>query len=380
MFEQINQNLNLIEPTLSSLAGHEYGYVASLIQANKNFGFNIHVWLSKAVDTKQVLSKLIHLNKCSVKIIKYFIRPIRQLQKIFLYYKFLKNKQTFYVCTAGLIDLVICDYLNKLFKFNNFADVAFFHFHQFNKNSSKINTLKKISSFSKNNFKILTTTNNLTKIFLDCGFVKCKTIACPSFAPKILIDKIQYNFNKILYAGVARKDKGFPLVVDTIIAMQPQYSNLPFMLQIIPPNSNRFDKETLLALNKLQKVANLNHRIKLCRTALTAFQYQELFLGAICLLVYEQQEYADKFSGVTLDAFYAGCPVVTIANTWMGEITLRFNAGIVLQQPTIETIKDAIIKIIDQYNFYHANAKQAAKYLIETHDPKHSLQAVYDYL
>lgn len=380
MFHQANQNLHLIEPTLTSLSGHEYGYVASLIHANKHFGFNIHVWLGKAVDTKEVLSKLLHLNKCSVKIIKYFIRPIRQIQKVFLYYKFLKNNQPFYVCTAGFIDLIICDYLNKIFKFRNFAKVAFFHFHQFNKKSSKIQALKKISSVSKKNFKILTTNSNLTKIFSDCNFLQCKTIACPSFSPKSSAEKIKYDFNKVLYAGVARQDKGFSLVVDTIISMQEQHVNVPFMLQISAPNSNRFDKQTTLALSKLQKIANLNHKIKLCKSALTILQYQELFLGAICLLVYEQKQYADKFSGVTLDAFYAGCPVITVNNTWMGDATSRFDAGVVLDIPTTSNIRDAILKIIDQYSYYHDNSKKAASYLIKEHDPKHSLQAVYDYL
>ena len=42
MFQQANKKLHLIEPTLTSLSGHEYGYVASLINANKNFGFSFH--------------------------------------------------------------------------------------------------------------------------------------------------------------------------------------------------------------------------------------------------------------------------------------------------------------------------------------------------
>ena len=116
------------------------------------------------------------------------------------------------------------------------------------------------------------------------------------------------------------------------------------------------------------------------RNALTTYQYQELFLGAICLLVYEQEKYADKFSGVALDAFYAGCPIITVDNTWMGDITKNFDAGIVLQQATVIAISAAILKIKEQYNYYHSNAKRAAEHLIVTHDPKHSLQAVYDYL
>ena len=386
----LNRNLHLIEPTLTGLSGHEYGYVASLISANKSFNFDIHIWLGKKASNKDIISKLLSINKHLVTIHKYFIRPIRQIQKIFLYYKFLKNNQTFYVCTSGLVDLTLCDFLSKFLKILNCIfnrahsglnkQSVFFHFHQFNKTTNKIRKLIKITTDSKKNFKILATTVNLVNIFVDSGFTNVQHIACPSFSPKKTIEKLRCDFNKILYAGVARSDKGFSLVVDTVIAMQDEYAFLPFVVQISAPSSNRYDPETLVSLNKLQKVANLNHKIRLYRNALTDQQYQELFFGAICLLVYEQAKYSDKFSGVTLDAFYAGCPVITIDDTWMGDTTKRFDAGIVLQKPTIKTIAEAILKIKERYAYYHTNAKQAAQYLIVTHDPKHSLQAVYDYL
>ena len=378
-----NRSLHLIEPTLTGLSGHEYGYVASLISANKNFNFDIHVWLGKNASNKNIISKLLSINKYSVTIHKYFIRSIRQIQKFFLYYRLLKNNQTFYVCTSGLIDLRICDFLNKIFKCTNSnlnKKSVFFHFHQFNKTTNKIQKLTKIALDSKKNFKILTTTGNLAKIFIDSGFSNVKHIACPSFAPKNTIEKLQCSFNKILYAGAARADKGFSLVVDTIVAMQDKYSNLPFYLQISAPSSNRYDSKTLLSLSKLQKIVSFNHKIKLYRNALIDQQYQELFFGAICLLVYEQEKYSDKFSGVTLDAFYAGCPVITVSGTWMGDITSRFDAGIVLQQLTITTVSEAILKVKEKYGYYHTNAKRAAEYLIITHDPKHSLQVVYDCL
>ncbi len=384
MFNRNLASLHIIEPTLTGLSGHEYGYVASLINANKNFNFDIHVWLGKKASNKDVISNLLSINKHTVTIHKYFIRSIRQFQKFFLYYKFLKNNNPFYVCTGGLIDLWICDFLSKFLKCVNtkstHGKVAFFHFHQFNKTTRKIQKLNKISANAKENFKILATTPNLTKIFTDCGFIHSKSIACPGVTPKYPIGKIQCSFNKILYAGAARADKGFSLVVDTVIAMQTEHAYLPFVLQISAPNSNRYDSKTLSSLTKLQKIVNLNHRVRLYRNALTTYQYQELFLGAICLLVYEQEKYADKFSGVALDAFYAGCPIITVDNTWMGDITKNFDAGIVLQQATVIAISAAILKIKEQYNYYHSNAKRAAEHLIVTHDPKHSLQAVYDYL
>lgn len=376
-----NKILHLIEPTLTGLSGHEYGYVASLISANKSFAFDIHVWLGKKASNKDIVKKLLHINKHSVKIHKYFIRSVRQIQKCFLYYKLLKNNQIIYICTSGLIDLIICDLLIKLFfKHDLINKLVFFHFHQFSKNINKINKLKNISINIKNNFHILTTTDNLSNIFREQGFKKVNTIACPSFTPKKLIEKLQYDFNKILYAGVARADKGFSLIVETIRDMQAQHAYLPFVLQVSPPISKRYDPQTALAVTKLQQISNNNYKIRLYKHALNDQQYQDLFVGAICLLVYDKEQYADKFSGVTLDAFYAGCPVITVSDTWMGDITSHFTSGIVLQYPTVINISAAILQIKERYLYYHNNAKKAGAYLLKIHDPKHSLQVIYDYL
>lgn len=374
----LNKSLHLVEPTLTGLSGHEYAHVSGLIAANNSFDFDVHIWLDKQASNQKVISKL---NLKSANIHKYFIRTIRQFQKIFLYYKFLKNNQIFYVCTSGIIDLIFCYWVVKLFKLS--SKTAFFHFHQFNTTINKITKLKKIADYINNldnQFKIFTTTNKLAQIFIECGFKNVKQIAYPNCAPQNIIEKLQYDFNKVLYAGVARFDKGFSLVVDTIAIMQQEYKKLPFAVQVAAPSSNKYDAKTLLSLIKLQQIAALNNNIILYKQALTTQEYQALFCGAICLLVYDKQQYANKFSGVTLDAFYAGCPVITVSDTWMGEVTSKFDAGIVLFEVNVITVRDAILKIKEQYTFYHNNAKLAAKYLITTHDPKHSLQAVYDCL
>ena len=372
--------LHLVEPTLSGLAGYEYGYVSSLISANIDFGFKINVWLNRSVDHKNVLNRLVNINKKPVTVVKYFFRAMRQIQKIVLYYKFLRANQPFYVCTAGLIDLLICEYLYKIFRFKNSCCLAFFHFHQFNKKPSKLQRLAKFSNIAKLNFKIFTTTDHLTQIFTAAGFHNCKTIACPGFPPQVIPDNIKYMFNKVLYAGVARQDKGFSLVVDTIEYLRIHNNNLPCSVQVSAPGVKKFDPVTAAAVVKLQQLANQYYNIKLYRGPLIANQYQELFAGAICLLVYNQSQYADKFSGVGLDAFYAGCPVITVADTWMATMVLKFNAGIILTEPTPAKVAIAVTQIVDKYQIYHTNAKQVAKYLIELHDPKHSLKAVYDYL
>lgn len=102
-------------------------------------------------------------------------------------------------------------------------------------------------------------------------------------------------------------------------------------------------------------------------------QYQALFTNAICLLIYDINNYHDKFSGVVLDACYAGCPIITVANTWMGDTVNRFNAGIVLNNCTPAHILTAVKTIQQNYSFYASNADQAAITLAKEHDPKNTL-------
>ena len=130
--------------------------------------------------------------------------------------------------------------------------------------------------------------------------------------------------------------------------MESKKINLPFEIQISTPNSNRYDQETILAINKLEKLSKEN--IILHKKTLEQSEYQELFANSICLLIYDNNNYNDKFSGVVLDAFYVGSPIITVTKTWMGHTVNRFKAGIVLNNTAPEDILQAINTIKQDYS------------------------------
>ena len=136
----------------------------------------------------------------------------------------------------------------------------------------------------------------------------------------------------------------------------------------------RYDKPTHLALNKLKKL-NYPHAI-FHKDTLNREKYLSLFKGAICLLIYDLDSYKDKFSGVTLDAFYVGCPIITTAGTWMGEVATRFNAGIALSDHSPASVLEAIKQIMNSYDVFQLNAINAAKELTKEHDPKKTVDAL----
>lgn len=352
--------LNLIEPTLFDQTGHSYTYVQCLVKANLDFNFDLRVWLDKRG------ANLLDNLACQAR--AYFYRPIRQLQKIFLYKKLLQQSGTILVGTCELWDLKILAYFAR--KTTPKAKVVL-HFHQFKQSAKKIASLKKIAAMNLD-FEIITPTAKLAEIFSQHGFKNCTVIACPTYLPAPTSNHSQPKFSKVLYAGAARSDKGFPEVIQALKYNRALGYATTFEIQTSPPNSQRYDEATQQALRELQDITPAN--LILHNDTLNQTQYLNLFRNAICLLIYKQQDYQDKFSAVALDAFYAGSPIITAKNTWMGDVAERYTAGIALDEYTPTAIQEAIDYIAANYELFHANAKLAAELLSELHDPKRTLE------
>jgi len=77
-----------------------------------------------------------------------------------------------------------------------------------------------------------------------------------------------------------------------------------------------------------------------------------MFRGAICLQPYDRKEYADKISGITLDALAAAAPVVPSANTWMAHTIQRFAPVVVVPDALPATLERAVLAVIHGYARY----------------------------
>lgn len=356
------KQLHLIEPTLFDQTGHGFSYAHSILQANKDFAFQIQVWL----DRRGI--NLLSNNLCITR--AYFWRPLRQLQKIFLYFKLMRTRDSIFISTCDLWDLKILAFYQRCLRSK--ASV-FLHFHQFKQTRKKLHALSKLATAGRN-FHILTPTAKLTQIFSTHGFANSTVMPCPTFAPLRQVSTEGVGFNKLLYAGAARSDKGFPLVIRLLQELRATNNITPFEIQISAPNSQRYDQETTAAMQLLQTIPKVN--LTLHRNTLNQDQYLNLFNNAICLLLYDQQSYQDKFSGIALDAFYSGCPIITVRDTWMGDTAEKYSAGIALTNCELATIQAAVTTIINNYAYYTANAKAAALELTALHDPRNTLAYV----
>jgi glycosyltransferase involved in cell wall biosynthesis len=361
--------LHIIEPTLADQTGHCHSYVQSLIEANQQLGHELHLWLD------QRGTKLCRPQDCQSH--PYFSRRLRKLQKFCCLRRLIRAQKVIFIPTAGRIDFVLLDWLLRK-KLQKQRQPIFLHFHQFKISVKKIALLKKIAQQYKN-FIILAPTQPLLNVFRENGFTHCELVPCPGYAPQTDTNTHQENyFEKVIYAGAARSDKGFPELVKFVEYLAAQSQTLPLSIQVSPPHSGRYDEKSEKALQRLQQISLPN--LTLYQQTLDKTAYQNLFHHAICLLIYDPISYRDKFSGVALDAFYAGCPVIVVSQTWAGEMTQRFQAGIVIADRDAKTIFQAVQKIRENYAFYQQNAKQASVVLQREHDPINTWRVIEKYL
>jgi glycosyltransferase involved in cell wall biosynthesis len=105
-------------------------------------------------------------------------------------------------------------------------------------------------------------------------------------------------------------------------------------------------------------------------------EYRELFEGAICLQPYNRADFADRASGVTLDALIAGCPIIATSGTWMGLAVERFEAGKTVEDLSPERLFAAVSDVIADYARYRRNAMEAGRVLLEENSARHLFAVV----
>lgn len=358
--------LHIVEPTLADQAGHCYGYVQSLVRANEAFGFDLHLWLDRRG------KGLLEGDACVIH--PHFYRRWRKIQKFFCLRSLLKAKQALFIPTAGRIDLV---YLDRLLGAKQYDQAVFLHFHQFKVTPKKRVMLRRIAKRHPE-FVIMAPTEKLLSLFRSSGFERCEHVPCPGYEPRSGACEALGRCEKLIYAGAARADKGFSQVVDAVEHLMSQANPLPIELQVSPPASGRYDAASERALLKLRRLSYSS--VTLHEQTLNREAYQRLFENAVCLLLYDVDFYRDKFSGVALDAFLAGSPVIAMVGTWAGDTVQKFNAGVALKDRSPQSVCSAVEWILDHCQHCRENAKRAGEALQKLHDPANTLAAIGKYL
>jgi hypothetical protein len=338
--------LFIVEPTLESEAGHCHSFVASFCGARGKGGTTLRLYAGRH-------ARLPGLEETGVRVFPYFRRRLRRLQALLLYRKLLREPGRIFLPTATRIDLAL---LSLASGGPISPRKAVLYFHWFRPDEKKRKFLARMARWQPN-VVVLGPTESVVSIFRECGFEHALTAPYPITPVPAEGQPDDAGFRHLLFAGAARVDKGFPDIVNFVALLNEQNKTLPVSIQASPDHYGRYEPRVRAEIERLERIGY--PFLTLRRETLTAHEYPEQFRGAVCLQPYDPADFADRVSGVTLDALSHGCPIVTLAGTWMGSVAERFEAGIAVDAAAPRRILEAVEEIVREYGRYRRNAFRA---------------------
>jgi len=343
--------VHIIEPTLISDAGHCGSVVQSLCAAGQ--GLRFCVWVGRG-------ARLGWDRNPGVEIRPHFFRRLRRLQAAWLYWHLLRRGARLVITTAGRTDLVL---LNLVGPKPIPPGRAFLYIHQLRLDPQKEAAMRRIA-IQQPNLIMMCTTDEIERAVRHCGFHNTMVVLpLPARSTYGEITEPSPRFRHVLVAGAARSDKGFSTAVDLVRYLAATGATVPVAIQTSGDHYGRYDETTQTALARLKDVRY--SQLMMLPDTLTRHDYVKLFRGAICLQPYDRTEYANKLSGITLDALTVGAPVVTLSRTWMAQMVGQYDAGVVVEEPTSDALYRAVQLVRDRYEQYSANAARAGLSLKE---------------
>jgi glycosyltransferase involved in cell wall biosynthesis len=356
-------HIDIVEPTLEGEAGHCRSFLLSLCGAGRGREVAFRVYGGKG-------ASLPGTECAGCEVVPFFSRRLRRLQAFILYRRLLRGGGRIFVSTAGRTDMVLLDLAAK-------GEIppgkVFLYFHWLRPSLRKLAYFRRFT-VSHPGVTVLGPTDAVIGPFRECGFRNARVVPYPITPSGPDKDRPGDRFRHILFAGAARLDKGFSRMVDLVCHMTAQGVAIPFSIQASPGHYEKYGEGIRDDLDRLRKAAP--SWLRTFRDTLGAEEYREMFDGAIVLQPYAREDFADRVSGVTLDAFSMGAPVIATAGTWMARAADRFAAGAAVPDLSPPALLSAVDTIRADYSRYHRNALEAGRTLQEEHSARHLLEAL----
>ena len=355
--------IEIVEPTLEGESGHCRSFLLSLCGAGRDQRVSFRVFAGKRARLPEVEGARCEVVPC-------FSRRLRRLQAFLLYRKLLAGAGRIFVSTAGRTDMVLLDFAAK-------GEIppgkVFLYFHWLRPSPGKLAYFRRFA-VSHPGVTVLGPTDAVIGPFRECGFRDARVVPYPITPSGPDEEGSGGRFRHILFAGAARRDKGFSRVVDLVCDMAAQGVAIPFSIQASPDHYEKHDVGIRDELDRLRKAAP--SWLRTFPDTLGGEEYQAMFDGAIVLQPYTREDFVDRVSGVTLDAFSAGAPVIATEGTWMARTADRFAAGTAVPDLSPPALLTAVEAVRADYPRYHRNALEAARTLREEHSARHLLEAI----
>jgi glycosyltransferase involved in cell wall biosynthesis len=344
--------LHVVEPTLFDTTGHCFSFLDALCRAAS--GYPITVWGGRGAAVSF---------PGNVAVKRYFRRRIRRLQAWWLYRALLRRPGRLFVSTAGRSDLVLLDLAAR----HVIAPgKVVLYVHWLHLSAAKERQLARLAA-RQPEIRILAPTESVCAGFRTAGFRHTELVPYPfALTFPTSTRNAPRAFRHVLFAGAARSDKGFAEVVRLVETLSRTKQNIQICLQTSAQHYGKTDKSVTANLERLDTVGYPS--LKRYDRTLSPADYSALFEGAICLQLYSRSDFADRISGVTLDALCHGSPIVTLSGTWMARVVEEFGAGLVLEDAAPDVLLDAIRKLMTSYEEYQRRAWDAGREILKRHD------------
>ena len=338
--------LHVIEPTLTSLAGHCNSFLSSLLDCT-TAATPVKLWIGRGA------------NFCSpgdwVQVESDFTRSLRRFQAFRLYRSLLRQSGRIFISTATRTDLALLHFASRgIIE----PGKVFLYVHWFRTTPRKTRFLQRIAQ-RQPNLVILGPTDSAVQPFRQAHFKDVRTVPYP-ITPRV-VSTANQDFRHIFFAGIARQDKGISRIIDLVEHLARVRGNLPLLVQASADHRQQYDEKTSHDIQLLERSGYAN--LQLITTALPQSEYLALFQGAIALQPYNPQDFADRISGISLDALSAGSPLIVSAGTWSARIVERFGAGKILSTWSPKAVMETIQIILNDWPTYQNRAYLAGQAL-----------------
>lgn len=301
----------------------------------------------------------------------YFHRRWRRVQALWLLRRLLREPGRILIATAGTADLAIAELAaagrtiapHKLHLFVHWVGTK----------ADKTKLLVRIAR-RQPNLRIFGPTPAVVDLFARCGF-EASLAPYPVEPPADAHGPAAAEpFRHLLVAGGARMDKGLDHIVALVEAMNARGMALPITVQISAEAQHASDGEVAGLLERLR--GSSYRGLELRSKVMTPEGYRALFRGAVVVQPYRAADFADRVSGVTLDALGAGAPVIATAGTWMARLIDAHGAGVAVADLGPASLLHAIETVLADHAGFAGRAQLASARVREAHSARALVDAL----
>jgi hypothetical protein len=236
------KRINIVEPTLSSEAGHCHSFVESVCSARREGEDGITLYAGSR-------ARLPRIEGMGVRVVPHFHRRIRRPEAFLLYRKLFREPGRIFVPTAGRADLTM---LSLAAGRSIPPGKAFLYFHYVKPDPSKREFFR-AAGRRQPDVTLMGPTESVVGIFRECAFRDVRVVPYPGSSASTETAGADGGFRHVLYAGAARRDKGFPAVVDFVRTLANTGTAIPVAVQASPEHYGKFDEGIPAELDRLRK-------------------------------------------------------------------------------------------------------------------------------